>query len=394
MLRKVVNETTRVPYSTELSIGALPLNKAEQLAVHTMMAYFDIRYPKEEIPVDIRSISKLTNKKLSNVKRQCAAAAASLPKKAFYRLDPTRKKRPGELFSFEGIPLFRKITFVEESNLLLGIFNEEIIPYLMASPETPIYRLAMLYDFTSQYTSRVFAKIIREYLANNKKSPIFIAKDDMMFSVLGGKKEKGVNYSLFSVGAFNQNVLTPSKKDINNHSKCPIEIEYEEVEDDTGRGGNYATIGWNYFIEEKPGQSIETFMDKIDMTDDLITRGFLRNLAQKVINEFSWNTIRRNIAYFDSNVKRKNLSQDQLGRILYTFIREDEEKKNRKELIITAPAEVAVAMSSLFDEERHEPVDMDSEIIQHLKKTSIGNNIVEKITANTTKKMDNKMSKI
>lgn len=373
MLRKVVNENTRVPYSNEISLGALPLDKAEGLATHTMLAYFDPRFPKEEIPVDIRSIAKLTNRKLSNVKRQCAAAAVTLPGKVFYKLDPTKKKRPGDLFSFDGIPVFQKISFVEESNLLLGIFNEEFIPYLIANPETPIYRLTMLYDFRSKYTSRVLAKVIRAWLDNKKQNPVFIAKEEMMFSVLGGKKEKGENSSLFSVGAFNQNALVPSRRDINNHSKCPVEVEYEEVEDKTGHGGNYATLGWNWTVEEKPGQSIEVFMDKIDMTDDLIHRGFPRSLAQKVIHEKSWNIIRRNIAYFDSHVKTKDKKPEQLGKILYKFIFDDEEKKNRNEKqaafvpVTTSPT----VMSSLFAEE--EPItaaELESDFIKELRSSS------------------------
>jgi hypothetical protein len=244
MLRKIVNENTRVPYTGELSIGALMLDKAEQLTTHAMIAYFDPRYPKEEIPVDIRSIANTTNKKLSNVKRQCAAAAASLPRKVFYKLDPTKKVRPGELFSFEGIPVFQKISFIEESNLLLGIFNEEFIPYLVANPDTPIYRLTMLYDFKCQYTSRVLARVLREYLEKGKQSSVFIGKDEMMFSVLGSKSAKDARKSLFEVCNFNENVLKKSRKDINDHAKCPIELEYEEVEDKTGnRGGNYPTLG-------------------------------------------------------------------------------------------------------------------------------------------------------
>jgi len=334
MRRKIVTEATRLPYSNELTVGSLPLDKAEQLIVYSMLAYFDPRFPKEEIPVDIRNIARLTNKRLSNLKISLANAVASLPKRVFYRIDITKKRRTGELFSFEGIPLYQKISFIEEADLVLGIFNEELIPFLILNPDTPIYRLTMLFDFKSQYSSLVLIKLVRQYLTKQKQSPIFVSTSDMIFSVLGSR-EQSDRPSLFTVSAFNQTVLSKAIRDINNHTKCPIHIEYEQIEGQSKRG-NRPLVGYNWYIQEKPGQSIETLIDRIDMTDDLIKRGFPYSLAQKITQEYSWNTIRRNIAYFDVTVKKEDKTPEQLGKILYKFIKQDYEKKNRKQLTIVS----------------------------------------------------------
>ncbi len=393
MKKLVVRENTRVSYTDEMSIGSLPLDKAEQMAVQTMMAYFDPRYPGEEIPVDIRGIARISGKKLGNLRVQFARAGITLTETAFYRLDLAgtgNKKRPANaLVSYEGIPLFKKIRFDAESDMLIGIFNELIIPLMIANDKTPIYRLSMLYDFRSQYSFRLLALIVKKYLESGKKNSFFIPLDELQAIVISPKKERG-NKTLFRVSNFNQSVMAPALRDINNYPKSPITITVEEVLGETGKRGGDKTMGYTFSIEEKEGMSIEMYMDKIDLTDELVKRGFTRSLAKKVTEEKSWNVIRRNMYYFDSKVKKNGKSSDQLGKILYTFIEQDTEKKERRAMEfvnvqhLPGPPEL-----SLFEEDTtDEPFDLESsQFYQEYKEKHPGRGVVVESMIGKTKNL-------
>lgn len=349
----LVQENSRIPYTNELANNCMDIGLSDQWVVYSLLANFDRTRANEEICIDIRNMARIMGRRLDSVRKQVAVSCMKLPGESLCKIDisTAKNKSKDELVAFEAVPIFRFIRFDPKSDMIIGRFNDEILPAIIATSESPIYKLTMTYGFSSQYTMRVLALIVSRYIASGKVSPVIISVTELMATVVSPKIKKG-NKSLFRVSNFNQTILEKTILEIN--QKAYINIpQLEEIQEERVRAarGRVKTIAYAFHIEEKEGQSIETYADKENLSGELINRGFPKSLAEKTIAEKSWNTIRRNLCYFDKNVKKTGKSLDQLGKILWHFIENDTEKKNRVELTYVSQAKLVEAMPSLFDGE-------------------------------------------
>jgi len=346
----LVQENSRIAYTNELSNTCMDISLSEQWVVHSLLANFDKTRQNEEICIDIRNMAKIMGRRLDSVRKQVAASCLKLGGESLCKIDMTAtKKNKDELVAFETVAIFSKVRFDPKSDIIIGKFNTEILPAIIATSESPIYKLTMTYGFSSQYTMRVLALIISRYIASGKKSPVIISITELMATVISPKIKKG-NKSLFRISNFNQTILEKTIQEINTKTYITIP-EVEEIKEERLQAvrGREKTIALAFHIEEKEGQAIETYADKENLSGELITRGFPKSLAEKTILEKSWNTIRRNLCYFDRNVKKAGKPLDQLSKTLWHFIENDTEKKNRAELTYVSPVQVVEAMPSLFD---------------------------------------------
>jgi len=347
----LVQENSRIPYTTELANNCMDIGLSDQWVVHSLLANFDRTRPNEEICIDIRNMARIMGRRLDSVRKQVATSCMKLPGESLCKIDMTaaKNKSKDELVAFEAVPIFRLIRFDPKSDMIIGRFNDEILPAIIATSESPIYKLTMTYGFSSQYTMRVLALIVSRYIASDKISPIIIPITELMATIISPKMKKG-NKSLFRISNFNQTILEKTIQEINVKSYITIP-QVEEIKEERLRAvrGREKTIALAFHIEEKEGQTIETYADKENLSGELIARGFPISLAEKTIIEKSWNTIRRNLCYFDKNVKKAGKPLDQLGKTLWHFIENDTEKKNRVELTYVSKAQVAEVMPTLFE---------------------------------------------